>query len=238
MFCDDTLNQHCLKLEFVNFDANGKEICTAREKYFAISNNSVCKKNSSKTQGTLFNFCSAYPVQQELPQVYPEQKKDTNRSNEIKYSEPTGPTRVMPTVQECVDEKDDNVTCHGLEEEIAFTEPTTGGKLASADCKSSVPYHSHSCRCEQNTSLLNSKMDALIKTVRELKIKTSRPAPAKPVVSSYLGLQNNKVIDWKNINNIINLTQSIPEIKFYGGNNEKSPSILRCENSFSCFQAG
>ena len=70
----------------------------------------------------------------------------------------------MLTVQECVDEKDDNITCHdaGLEEEIAFTKPTTGGKLACADCKGSVPYHSHSCRCEQNCSSLNSKMDELI----------------------------------------------------------------------------
>ena len=157
---ESTLSQ----IRIVNFDTNSKELCTATEKYFAISNNSVCKKKGSKTQGTMFNFCTAYPVQQDLPQVYSEQKKDTSRSNEIKYSEPTGLTRVMPTIQEritddSVDEKDDNVTCHdaGLEEEIAFTEPTTGGKLASSDCKGSLSYHSHSCRCEQNTSLLNSK---------------------------------------------------------------------------------
>ena len=38
--------------------------------------------------------------------------------------------------------------------------------------------------------------------------------------------------DWKNISNIINLSHSIPEIKFYGGNHDNSPSVLRCETCF------
>ena len=68
-----TKNRHVLQqhpesalfqIRIVNFDANGKELCTAWEKYFAISNNSVCKRNSSKTQGTLMNFYSVYPVKQ------------------------------------------------------------------------------------------------------------------------------------------------------------------------------
>ena len=76
-------------------------------------------------------------------------------------------------------------------------------------------------------------MDEIIKTMKELKVKTSGSAPAKPVITSYLSLQNNEVTDRKNTSNIINLSHSIPEIKFYGGNHDNSPSVLRCE---TCFQ--
>ena len=248
-----TKNRHILRrhpqvalsqIRIVNFDANGKEISSAREKYFASSSNSICKKNGSKTQGTLMNFCSVYPIQQEPSLVYPQQKQDANRRNEVKILH-TEPTRATPIAHEGfgtdgvdvdVDEKNDKfVTSQGTGSvaQIASTEPTTAGGLAGTDCKDSVPCHSHSCSCAHNTSLLNSKMDEIIKTMKELKVKTSGSAPAKPVITSYLSLQNNEVTDWKNISNIIKLSHSIPEIKFYGGNHDNIPSVLRCE---TCFQ--
>ena len=152
------------------------------------------------------NFCSVYPLQQEPSLVYPQQKQDANKRNEVKILH-TEPTRATPIAHEGfgtdgvdvdVDEKNDKfVTSQGTDSvaQIASTEPTTAGVLAGTDCKDSVPCHSHSCSCAHNTSLLNSKMDEIIKTMKELKVKTSGSALAKPVITSYLSLQNNEVTD-------------------------------------------
>ncbi|CAB3976871.1 Hypothetical predicted protein [Paramuricea clavata] len=151
-----TKNRHVLRrhpqvtlsqISIVNFDSNGKEVSLAREKYYASTNNDKCKKNTSKTQGTLFNFCSVKPVGEDSPTFIYNNKKDASRSNKVT---------------------------------IPHTEATK----------------------------------SFVKVLLQ-------------------NLQINNVTDWKKISNIIDLTQSIPEIKFYDGNHENSPSVLRCE---ACFQ--
>ncbi|CAB4020647.1 Hypothetical predicted protein [Paramuricea clavata] len=176
-----TKNRHVLRrhpqvtlsqISIVNFDSNGKEVSLAREKYYASTSNDKCKKNSSKTQGTLFNFCFK-PVGEDSPTFICNNKKDASRSNKVKIPH-TEATKVI---------------CQGAVAEVKTpdTEPTTtkstAGGLVEADCEDTVPHQSHSCTCKHNTNLLNSNMDEMIRAIKEFKIKTSTPAPTKPVIS-------------------------------------------------------
>jgi hypothetical protein len=64
----------------------------------------------------------------------------------------------------------------------------------------------------ENSALLNAKVDQLIETVKELKLTSSTHADVKqfPRQSNLPQFQNSN--EWKDIKNIIDLTEAVPEI--------------------------
>ena len=81
---------------------------------------------------------------------------------------------------------------------------------------------------------MNAKIGGLANSISALKLKPPNEI-STPLKS--IDCQNIDDVDWKKINNIADLTQEIPSIRFYRGDAaKKSPSILRCETCYSLLQ--
>ena len=83
---------------------------------------------------------------------------------------------------------------------------------------------------------LNTKLDSLVNSIKSLKLKPSNEASLTPLQTPLKSIdceQLDDKVDWKTINNIADLTQQIPSIRFYPGDAaSKIPSILRCETCY------
>jgi hypothetical protein len=86
---------------------------------------------------------------------------------------------------------------------------------------------------------LNTKIDGLVNSIKSLKLKPSNEASSTPLLTPLKSIDCEHIdnVDWKKINNIMDLTQQIPSIRFYPGDAATmTPSILRCETCYRLLQ--
>ena len=63
--------------------------------------------------------------------------------------------------------------------------------------------------------------------------KSCVPAKNNNMLEATFGITTSDLPDWKNIENIVELTRANPAICFYAGDeNVNSPSVIRCETCF------
>ena len=82
---------------------------------------------------------------------------------------------------------------------------------------------------------LKTKLDSLVNSIKSLKLKPSNKASLTPLQTPLKSIDCEQLdkVDWKTINNIADLTQQIPSIRFYPGDaTSKIPFILRCETCY------
>lgn len=70
--------------------------------------------------------------------------------------------------------------------------------------------------------------------MKGLKITATNSSKSAPALANYATEIQNEQIDWENLKNIVDLTEKITRIRFYGGDfAEKTPSVLRCETCYN-----
>lgn len=197
-------------IEIFNFESHGGDLEKARQMYYASSKNNATQ-TGPKVSGQMLIHSSTSKKTSHFFASTQSNSVSTSKSHE--QYQPTKPNDSIPIIEDA-----SNPESHLLD------------KPDGKHCDVSKPKDVH-----EGLVSLNSKVDKLMETVKELKLTSSTPTVRKPIPrQSQLNLQFQNSDDWKDIKNIIDLTRNVPEVQFYSGDaSDKTPSVLRCEVCYS-----